>query len=274
MNEGSGQQAFVEGISLWASRLPGWRVAAPVLAGAALPPASALRRPAPEILPPTERRRAPDSVALAIEVAARACTAAALDPAGLPSVFATTHADLVITDYLCEMLVRTPLLTSPTRFHNSVHNAAAGYWCIATGCHAPYTTVSVAEHTYATGLLEAFMQLATGGNPLLYVAYDIEACGPLAPVTVSRGLLGAGLVLADTRSAQSVARLSWSIRPGMPAEATPAAPGNAALVEGNAIASCLPLFEVFARGAGTAVLALGPALLLEMRVEDMRAAGP
>ena len=25
---------------------------------------------------------------------------------------------------------------SPTRFHNSVHNAAVGYWTIATGCHA------------------------------------------------------------------------------------------------------------------------------------------
>lgn len=270
MSAVSWQTVFVEGISLWASRLPGWDIASAVLAGAAEPPPAALRRPMPEMLPPAERRRAPDSVALAIEVAARACAAAALEPAHLPSVFATTHADLVITDYLCEMLVKTPLLTSPTKFHNSVHNAAAGYWCIATGCHAPYMTVSVFDHSYSVGLLEAFMQVASDGSPVLYVAYDIEACGPLTSVAVSRGLLGTGLVLAPARSAQSVAELSWSIRPGTRDGATRAGPGNAGLVEGNAMASCLPLLEVLARGAGAVTLALGPDLLLDVRVRDAR----
>jgi beta-ketoacyl synthase-like protein len=272
MNAGSGQTVFVEGISLWAPRLPGWDIAAAVLTGRAEPPPAALRRPAPEMLPPAERRRAPDSVALAIEVAARACTAAALDPAQLPSVFATTHADLAITDYLCETLVKTPLLTSPTKFHNSVHNAAAGYWCIATGCHAPYMTVSVFDHSYSIGLLEAFMQVAGDGNPVLYVAYDIESCGPLTSVAVSRGLLGAGLVLSPVRSAQSVAQLTWSIRPGTKDGATRAEPGNAGLVEGNAMASCLPLLEALARGAGPVTLALGPDSLLDVRVQDSRAA--
>jgi hypothetical protein len=271
MNAGSSQTIFVEGVSLWASRLPGWGIASAVLAGGAEPPPAVLRRPMPEMLPPTERRRAPDSVALAIEVAARACSAAALDPAQLSSVFATTHADLVITDYLCEMLVKTPLLTSPTKFHNSVHNAAAGYWCIATGCHAPYMTVSVFQHSYAVGLLEAFMQVASEGNPVLYVAYDIESCGPLAPIAASRGLLGTGLVLAPAHSAQSVAELSWSIRAGTKEGATRAEPGNAGLVEGNAMASCLPLLEALARGSGPVTLALGPDSLLDVRVQDARA---
>jgi hypothetical protein len=272
MTSGSWQAVSLEGVSLWASRLPGWDVAAAVLAGQAEPPAAALRRPVPEMLPPAERRRAPDSVALAIEVAARACAAAALDPAQLSSVFATTHADLAITDYLCEILVRTPLLTSPTKFHNSVHNAAAGYWCIATGCHAPYTTVSVYDHSFAVGLLEAIMQVASDGRPVLYVAYDIESCGPLTQVASSRGLLGVGLVLARDQSAQSVAQLRWSIRSGSKDEATRPGPANFHLVQDNAMAACLPLFEVLARGAGQVTLALGPDSLLDVSVQATREA--
>ena len=42
-------------------------------------------RPAPALLAPTERRRAPDTVAVALEVAARACAAAGRAPSELPS---------------------------------------------------------------------------------------------------------------------------------------------------------------------------------------------
>ncbi|MEX2150089.1 MAG: beta-ketoacyl synthase chain length factor [Steroidobacteraceae bacterium] len=267
MTAPSAPTAFVEGISFWAPRLPGWKAAVEVLAHGGDPALGALRRPATDLLPSAERRRAPDSVALAIEVAAAACTASGLDPAQLASVFATTHADLAITDYLCEVLVRTPMLTSPTKFHNSVHNAAAGYWCIATGCHAPYMTVSVFDRSFCVGLLEAFMQVAADQRPVLYVAYDIESCGPLAPVAVSRGLLGAALVLAPTRSDRSLLQLAWAVRPGTNREATPAQPDNAGLVEGNAMAPCLPLFEALARGTGLVTLALGLQSVLDVRVQ-------
>ena len=199
---GTTRTVFVNGISFWSPRLPGWDIAAAVMRGIAEAPAVAQRRPASELLPPAERRRAPDTVAVAAEVAARACAAAALDPASLATVFSSVHGDLAITDYMCETLARTPLLISPTRFHNSVHNAAAGYWCIATGCHAPYITVTAFNHSFATGLLEAFAQIASDGVPVLYVAYDIEACGPLATMAPSRGLLGVGLVLAPEISDQ------------------------------------------------------------------------
>ena len=264
------REAFVDGISFWAQRLPGWEVASAVLAGRAEPPSAVHRRPSPALLPPAERRRAPDSVALAIEVASRACGAAAVNPAGLTSVFATTHADLAITDYLCETLVSEPLHTSPTKFHNSVHNAAAGYWCIASGCHAPYTTLSVHGYSYAVGLLETLMQVASDGKPVLYVAFDIEACGPLAPITVSRGLLGAGLVLSPVRAAATVARLSWSTRRGGDAEPTAVHPANAGFVDGNAMAACLPLYEALAIGSGPVTLALGPDLLLDVLVDTIR----
>ena len=70
---------------------------------------------------------------MALEVSLAACRAAGCDPATLPSVFASTHGDLAITDYMCETLATDPTAVSPTKFHNSVHNAAAGYWTIGYG---------------------------------------------------------------------------------------------------------------------------------------------
>jgi Beta-ketoacyl synthase, N-terminal domain len=258
--------ACVDGVAFWSPRLPGWDVASAVLAGIAEAPAATVRRPAPALLPPTERRRAPDTVALAIEVAARACAAAAMQPAELASVFATTHGDLAITDYLCANLLDSPLHTSPTRFHNSVHNAAAGYWCIAVGCHAPYTTVSVAGYSFGAGLLEALAQLASRAKPVLFVAYDAEATGPLASLVSSSGLVGAALVLAPRRSSATVAELRWSLGREGPPRVTGTSPQNASLVSGNAMASALPLFETLARHSGMVTLAVGPSLSLRLQI--------
>ena len=76
---------YVEGIAFWAPRLPGWDVARAVIRGEQAAPEPPAPRPAPTLLAPTERRRAPDTVALALEVAARACEAAGATPAELPS---------------------------------------------------------------------------------------------------------------------------------------------------------------------------------------------
>lgn len=266
MNGAAVRDAFVDGISFWAPRLPGWSVARPVLAGTGAAPAPAQRRPAPELLPPAERRRAPDSVALAIEVASQACRAAAQDPAALPSVFATTHGDLAITDYMCETLATAPLETSPTKFHNSVHNAAAGYWCIGNQCHAPYTTISAGRYTFAAGLLEALTMVASENCAVLFVAYDIESRGMLTTLAPSRGLVGAGLVLGPARTATTAARLQWSV--GADGGGAAARPASAAaeLVAGNSMADCLPLFEALACGGRGVALALGPGLGLALEV--------
>ena len=171
---------YIEGVGFWASRLPGWENARAILRGEAAAPATAQTRPAPALLPPAERRRAPDTVAVSLEVAARACEMAGRDPKLMPSVFASTHGDLAISDAICDTLAKTPLLTSPTKFHNSVHNAAAGYWTIATGCLKPYTSLSGYYFTFGEGLLEAASQALSEDTPVLYVAFDIEARGSAA----------------------------------------------------------------------------------------------
>jgi hypothetical protein len=259
---------YIEGIAFWASRLPGWDVARAVLRGEAQAAQTASSRPAPALLAPTERRRAPDTVAIALEVAARACESAGRDPKTLPSVFASTHGDISISDYMCDTLAKTPALTSPTKFHNSVHNAAAGYWTIGTGCLAPYTAVSAYQHTFGQGLLESMVQAVSEQSPVLYVVYDIEARGPLATMAPSKGLLGGALVLNAERTAQSKARLTWSMREQAGVAHTAARPENAALVEGNAMASCLAFFEALADGSGREIVqTLSARLVLALKLE-------
>ena len=258
----------VEGVGLWSPLLPGWDVGQRILRGEAPCPATPASRPQPMLLPANERRRAPDTVAIALEAAAQACRHAAREPAALPCVFTSTYGDLPITHYMCETLATDPSLLSPTRFHNSVHNAAAGYWTIAAGCSAPYTALSAGPSSFAAGLLEALTQAACGQAPVLLVAYDVEARGPLATVMHSDGMLAVALVLAPSAGAHASATLHWQLDPHAdPRDAQPAA-RNAALVAGNAMAGCMPLLEALA-GARTDRLchAAGPQSQLLLTVE-------
>lgn len=245
----------VEGVGFWADGLPDWAAARAFVRSGTLPE-SAPARPSPALLPPNERRRAPDTVALALEVAQAACTMAGRDAATLASVFASTHGDLAITDYMCATLAEDPRSVSPTKFHNSVHNAAAGYWTIGTGCRAPTTAISAYGATFAQALLEAAAQVHDSAAPVLLVAYDSEATGPLGEMARSRGLLGAALVLNATRSQAGRATLSLALRTGAAASAGGALQARCA---GNAMAAMLPLIEALASGGGEVALAAGPA---------------
>lgn len=239
----------IAGVAFWASRLPGWELAQAVIRGEQPAPETPSARPSPTLLAPTERRRAPDTVAVALEVAARACEAAARKPADLPSVFASTHGDTAISDYMCSTLAATPTLISPIKFHNSVHNAAAGYWSIGTGSLAPYTAISAYEYTFAAGLLEAATQVVCEHRPVLYVAFDIESKGALATMAASRGLLGAALVLAPVGHQQQHRKMILTTETLSSPDPTPARSAVASLVADNAMAPCLPLFEVLANSS-------------------------
>jgi hypothetical protein len=262
--------AGIAGIGFWAPRLPGWTIAREVLLGTAQPPEAPAARVAPALLAATERRRAPDTVAIALEVAARACDMAGLAAASMPSVFASTHGDLPINDYMCATLASTPALVSPTKFHNSVHNAAAGYWTIGTGCTAASTALTAWQHTFGNGLLEALVQCLADDTPVLLVAYDVAARGPIAAVTPSVGMLAAALVLTPPGHAVPGRRLGCTLLPGTAAADSDAGSWQA-LLAGNAMAPCLPLFAALAR-TNPAALALGVGPGSHLRVD--LAAGP
>lgn len=254
--------ATIEGIGFWSHGLPTWQAACDFTARG-VEAVAAPGRPSPQLLAPNERRRAPETVAVALDVALAACVAAGRDPATLPSVFASMHGDLTITDYICATLADQPEAVSPTRFHNSVHNAAAGYWTIGAGAMRAATAISAFDATFAQGLLEAMMQLAAGEEAVLLVGYDGGASGPLARVSRSAGLLGGALVLSHA-SARARPRLRLSLEDGD--RGTP--PGALeARDAGNAMAPMLRLFDALASGRGEALLKAGPGRLLRVGID-------
>lgn len=239
-------QLYIDGIGVWGAGLADWPQARGVLKGEQPYIAGNQVLPAPALLPGAERRRSPATARIAVQVAAEACAMAGVDPAHVPSVFASSHGDTQITDYMCrELALDAPL--SPTRFHNSVHNAASGYWTIAVNCMHSSTALSGGDESFEYGLLEAASQSLTSQRAVLLVAYDLAAPAPLVTVCPIHLNFGVALVLSPVASARSLARLELSRQPAT--HGSPALPeGLDALMSANPAARSLPLLFSVALG--------------------------
>ena len=256
----------IAGIGVWSPDVKSWHEAAAALSGNVDIAANTASRPAPSVLPATERRRAPESVLLGVEVAQQACAMAGIDPQTVPHIFASAHGELVINDYLCETLAKAPLEVSPIRFHNSVHNAPAGYWAIATGCMRSSTAISAGDATFGAGLLETALVAADSGEPALLAAYDVPAVGPLSDMIRSRTTLGIGLLLAVTHP-NPLARIRVQTRTGTSLQLASDASVLHASHQENPAARGLGLLQALARKEpGVVRIAAGPRLVLEMEI--------
>ncbi|MGH8142207.1 MAG: beta-ketoacyl synthase chain length factor, partial [Steroidobacteraceae bacterium] len=123
--------ACVQGVGVLGPGLPGWDAAAAVLRASRSYQRTGTVIPALAVLQPAERRRAGRVVRMALTIGAEAIVHAGADASRLPSVFASSGGDGDNCHEICEALAGSERLISPTRFHNSVHNAASGYWSIA-----------------------------------------------------------------------------------------------------------------------------------------------
>ncbi len=248
----SGFTAYVEGIGLWAPGLPSWTVARAALRGESglqQPPAAI---PPPRELSPAERRRAPQTVALALAASDEAVRASGQDAGVLRAVFCSAHGDLPVIDHLCSTLVHTPLLVSPTRFLHSIHNAPVGLWSMLTHNRHTNTAVSGAAHSFANGLLEALVLCEAEQCPVLLTAYDTAAVGALRYTNCSEGALALALVLSPHPSDHTLAHWRWSLVPGR--HASPDLHSEAArAMGGNGMSPGLPLFEALARDTPAAL---------------------
>lgn len=251
MNEGL--TVSIEGIGVWAPGLANHAAILECLRGGT--PAAGPAKPPATMLAAGERRRAPETVLLACEVAAQACAASGRAAESLPCVFTSMQGDVAITDYMCATLAANPLELSPTRFHNSVHNAAAGYWTIAAACHAASTAISAGCNSFAAGLLEAAVEAVAERTPVLLVAYDTGADGLLGEVIPNRIPFGIALVVNGVTVAKGDAprlNIQYVATPASPL-AVPAALSTLACA--NVIAApALALLDVLAQGSSRPVL--------------------
>lgn len=241
-------QIYVDGIGVWAPGLAGWAASREILAGGKSYQAALLPRPSPAILPPTERRRSSNTILLAIQAAEEAIECAAANPQELATVFASSSGDLDIVHDLCTALALPERQVSPTRFHNSVHNAAAGYWSIASGSQRPSTSLSCHDFTFVAGLVESIAQIAAECQPVLLVVYDWPPPPPLHAKRPLSAAFSVGMMLSSQKSERSIAALrietaiSCANQTSIMSDA-----GMETLRCGNPAARALPLLVVIAR---------------------------
>lgn len=243
----------VEGVGLLGPGLPDWPQAATLLAQGGWVMGE-VQMPAPQRLPAAERRRAGAVVKLSIAVADQASADAGCDPADLATVFSSSSGDGANCHALCEVLAGDDRLVSPTRFTNSVHNAPAGYWHIATHSRAPSTSLCAHDASFAAGLLEAAVQAHSLRRPVLLVAADVPYPEPLQGVRPIAAAFGVALLLTPEATPRSRASLVLCLD----AQAAPDRCAEAALERLRSqvpAARGLPLLQLLSRGpSGEAVL--------------------
>jgi Beta-ketoacyl synthase, N-terminal domain len=240
-------RVFVEGVGLVGPGLNGWGPSAAILRGEAPYEFVPAVVPSLDLLPAAERRRTVPTVKLALAVAHAAMLDAGCDPKDVATVFASSGGDGETIESILETLTTEAREVSPTRFHNSVHNAPAGYWAIATGCRAPSVSLCAHDATFAAALLEGALQASCDARPIGLNIYDApypKALGIARPIL---GSFGVGLVLAPTCSPTSVAALGLTLEHPSGPHAVMAEPALERLRTGNPAARSLPFLEALAK---------------------------
>lgn len=222
-------------------------------------------RPQGAILPGAERRRASVTIKLAVDVAQQALQQSGMKAEDLALVFASSNGDTDTIHHICDALATPERFVSPTRFHNSVHNAPAGYWSIASGSMQPSSSLCAWNDTFAAALMEAAAQCLSEQIPVLLAVFDTPFPAPLYEITPGHQAFGVALVL-DANPAGSIARLSLALDYDGSLAATPMA--DTALENmrcDSSAARSLPLLAAIAAGGAQEVV-LGYMDNLRLRV--------
>lgn len=242
-------EVWVAGIGVLGPGLEGWASASTVLKGEKPYAPSPVQLDPPEILNARERRRASPPVRLALNAAREAVSQSGIPENECASAFGSSCGDGVTLHHLLEALADPEGLVSPTQFHNSVHNAAIGYWSIGTGARLAATSIAAQDQTFGATFLKACMQATLEKLPVLLAVFDMPFPEPLHSVHPLSGPFSVALVLTAEKSRSSVAAISvdWSAD-GSLAETEPGNSSLRTLWRGNPAARSVPLLETLASG--------------------------
>jgi len=239
-------QVCLAGQAVLAPGLADWPAARAVLLGRAPYVPGPAPDPSPTLLPAVERRRASASVRWALAVAQQALDGREAD--AVATVFASCGGDGMITHQICEALATPQGVVSPTRFHNSVHNAPAGYWSIAARSQAASTSLSGFDGSFAIGLLEAAAQAAVEQRSVLLVAYDLPYPAPMHALWPVAQPFAAALLLDPPGAGPTAFRLTLERGAARGATWPAAIPAE---FRSNPAAQALPLLAACLRAGPT-----------------------
>jgi len=245
-------KVYVAGIGVVMPGVENWQQAKQVLVDPVGYDSSAALAPmAKNLLPANERRRTTRLIQMALHCGEDAVQnwqgdLASVFQGDLASVFASSCGDLEIVDKIMQALTLPARPVSPTQFHNSVHNAPAGYWSILSGSNAPSTSISAWDASFSAGLLEAATQVVTEHQHVLLVAYDYP---PPARLTDKRQITApfavALLLMQEAHGPALKIELDRSV-----GESTLTDSSLESLRLANPAARSLPLMQLLAAGQG------------------------
>ncbi len=244
---------FIEGVGLLGPGLDSWSSSSVILAGEADYIFAPTTLRTIDMLPPAERRRAGVPIKLALAVGKEAFEQSGRETSTAATVFTSSGGDNDNVHAINSILATAPREVSPTRFHNSVHNAAAGYWCIAAESREPSTSLCAYDASFVAGLLEAATQVTVDDAVVALVAYDHSYPEPLNAVRPISGAFGVALVLAPRQNEHSLAAIEVDFIPGKTDETKMHDAGLEILRCGVPAARVLPLLSALARGNRTEI---------------------
>lgn len=237
-------KAWIKGISVLAPGIDDWAMLKTILAGSELPGDGELQPQPPEVLSPRERRRTSRAQRLALNAAVAACRAADIPFDASPCVFASALGDGEVNDAIMHALTLPDRPISPTHFHNSVHNAAAGYWSIGGGNMRSSVSIAAGDATFGAGLMAAMALLANGETTVMLVASDMPMPPPLGQTRPVSAGMAVGIVLADNTT-QTGPVLEIAGGTSLP-ETAMTLPSLAPLAKGTPPGRALPLLAAIA----------------------------
>ena len=239
---------YIQAVDILTPGLEGWLAAQPVLSGQQpyLPSQDLAPKYQATLLPPNERRRATSLTRLVFQLGELLLKRyPTLDASQWQTVFASSGGDYQIIDSICQDLARDSDI-SPTQFHNSVHNAVAGYWSIATANIQPSTSIAAYNATFAAAMVEASLLAGDSEQPVFCCIYDATAFGLLKSLRNISQSFASAFLLETARSDASLGQINCRLVQG---NAVPPCsdPALEALRLGNSAARALPLLEAIAQ---------------------------
>ena len=211
------------------------------------------------------RRHSPQTL-LAILVAERIAPALTDGAAWVfGSAFGEGETLKIILDALC-----TPnMAIRPTRFQNSVHNAASGQWTIARSIRSAATSICGGGCTAGSSMLKALLQVQLEDRPVGMVLFDTPLPYPLNGSHRLTVPAGAGFALSPHKGPKSIAVIEYTLCDATHSQVSSAF-AQKALTTDNPVFAVLPLIEcLFGHGQGDVIIDLNGSQALKLKVQKV-----
>ncbi|MFK5984967.1 MAG: beta-ketoacyl synthase chain length factor [Pseudomonadota bacterium] len=174
---------YLKGISLIAPGMANWQIAKKIFTDKQVYNPAKVDKKLSTLLPANENRRCSRTTKLALSCIQQLFDAYPISSRQyyqqLAYIFTSCNGDLTIFHQIATALAQAGRPVSPIKFHNSVHNAPAGYSAIVLESQSASTSITAYEDSFAAGLLEAAVQASIKQQDCLLCGYDEVPPEPL-----------------------------------------------------------------------------------------------